>query len=77
MMETWVFGAAALAFLIVGLALGTVINDYFSTRYWEREIDRIKKMHKSEITSATVASFNKGVLATMAEIEGDRDIPND
>lgn len=75
-MDTWVYGAAALAILIVGFALGTVVNDYFSARYWKREIERVKAMHKSELTSTTVASFNKGVLAALPS-QTDKDIPND
>lgn len=70
------FGAAALAIFLVGFALGTIISDYFATKYWEMEIAQLKKGQKSEITSTTVTEFNRGVLAALPS-KGDKDIPND
>lgn len=77
-MDTWAYGTAALAILLVGFAIGTITSDYFATRYWKKEITRIKKMHQSEITTTTVAEFNKGVLVALpSKHENDKDIPND
>lgn len=76
-METWIYYVAVLAVLLVGFSLGTVVSDYLATKYWEKEISRIKKMHESETTSTTVASFNRGVLAALpSKEENDKDIPN-
>ena len=77
-MDTWAYWAAAVAIALLGFAIGTIVSDLFATRYWEKEISRMKKMHKSEMTSATVVSFNKGVLAALPSKEnGDKDVPND
>lgn len=75
-MENWVYFAAATAIFLIGFAIGTVISDLFATRYWEKEIARMKKIHESAITANTVAEFNRGVLAALPS-ENDKDVPND
>ena len=75
-METWAYGTAAIAILLVGFAIGLAANDHFATRYWEMEISRLKKRQKAEITSTTVTEFNRGVLAALPSTN-DKDIPND